>query len=79
MFVVISPAAPGDYTSRQMPLTFSSTSTRIPVTIPIIDDSDIEDIERFLANLQIDANDFPDITVEPEQATIDIISNDGGF
>ncbi|CAI8032797.1 hypothetical protein GBAR_LOCUS18524, partial [Geodia barretti] len=68
--------APGDYTSRQMPLTFSSTSTRIPVTIPIIDDSDIEDIERFLANLQIDANDFPDITVEPEQATIDIISND---
>ena len=77
--LVFSPAAPSDYTSRQMSLTFSSTNTRIPVTIPIADDSNIEDVERFLANLQINADEFPEILLDPDQATIDIISNDGAF
>ena len=60
-----------------MSLTFSSSNTRMPISIPITDDSEIEDVERFLANLQIDSAAFPEIVLGPEQATVDIISNDG--
>ena len=69
-------AAPSDYSVTQRQLTFTSGNTRIPVSIPIADDSDIEDVESFFANLEIDATVFPEVTVSPDQATINIISND---
>ena len=59
-----------------MDLTFTPANTLIPVSIPIADDAEIEDVERFLANLAIDTNLFPEVMLGPQQAGIDIISND---
>ena len=42
-----------------------------------MDDDEIEDVERFLANLAIDEALFPDVTLNPTPASVDIISNDG--
>ena len=44
--------------------------------VPIVDDDNIEDVERFVANLEIDET-IPDVILNPTPATVDIISNDG--
>ena len=61
--------------SRQ--LQFTPDSDRTTVTIPIIDDSDIEDVETFFASLQIDSGLFPGVTLVDDRANVEIVSDDG--
>lgn len=65
-----------DYSERIRTLTFSESNTVRRVSIPITDDSDIEDLEMFFANLEIDSIAFPAVSVNPDQASISIISDD---
>ena len=69
-----------DYTSTDQILTFSSTNTRIIVPVPIQDDDVFENDEVFLANLEPDtANSVVFAIIQPEQATLRILDNDGMF
>ena len=65
-----------DYSNTEVDLTFSASNTAETVAIPIIDDSDIEDLETFLANLEIDSAEFPEVIVNPDETSITIISDD---
>ena len=65
-----------DYSERIRTLTFSESNTVRRVSIPITDDSDIEDLEMFFASLEIDSITFPAVSVNPDQASISIISDD---
>ena len=77
MCLSLYPAAPSDYTrTLNQVLQFTSDITTLSVFVPIIDDSDIEDVERFLANLQVDTSLFPEVVLDPTPATVDIISDD---
>ena len=69
-------AETSDYTRRQVVLTFSDDNPTRSVSIPIRDDSDIEDVETFLARLEVDSAAFPAVTVDPSITTVSIISND---
>ena len=71
-------SAPNDY-DRILNRVFQFTpdTTSLSVFVPIVDDDDIEDVERFLANLEINEEIFPEVTLDPTPATVDIISNDG--
>ena len=70
--------AGSDYSGRQnVPLRFTSTNTEQMVFIPIIDDADIEDVERFMGRLSINSALFPSVTLNPQTANVDIISDDG--
>lgn len=64
-------------TSRQ--LQFTPTNNRITVSIPIIDDTVIEEVERFFANLQVDSTLFPAVTLVNDRANVDIVSDDGMY
>ena len=70
--------APGDYDrTLNHVFQFTPSATSLSVFVPIVDDDDIEDVESFLANLEIDETIFPDVILNPTPATVDIISNDG--
>ena len=55
---------------------FSSTKNRSSVLLSIINDRDIEKVERLLANLEVHTSPGPAIRLNPIQATVSIISND---
>ena len=57
-------------------LHFTAWSNHAYIFIPIIDDTDIEDIKRFHADLHFNSSLFPDILLNPVQATVEIFSND---
>ncbi|WP_405413440.1 Calx-beta domain-containing protein [Maribacter sp. Asnod1-A12] len=69
--------APGDYTTTSGQLTFTGTDGEtLPITIPIIDDNIIEALE----NLTVDLSNLstPLISINDNQATVNITDNDGG-
>ena len=69
-------AGNSDYQPTTRTLTFSSSTTQIPVNIPIIEDDDVEMTETFSASLTVDSSRFP-VTLEPSTADISILDNDG--
>ena len=67
-----------DYTSVNRTLTFSSTSTRITISVPILDDNIDENDEIFLANLELDqVNSVLFALIQPDKATLRILDDDG--
>ena len=69
--------AASDYTSTVMNLTFSSNVRRIVVRVPILQDSNIEGTEQFRASLSLVQSNGIYVDVSPDQATVDIIDDDG--
>ena len=60
-----------------MNLTFSSNVRRIVVRVPILQDSAIEGTEHFRASLSLVQSNGINVDVSPDQATVDIIDDDG--
>ena len=60
-----------------MNLTFSSNVRRIVVRVPILQDSVIEGTEQFRACLSLVQSNGINVAVSPNQATVDIIDDDG--
>ena len=60
--------------NEQLP--FTSSNRSFSVFLSIIDDRDIENTERLLANLEVHTSAGPAIRLNPIQATVNIISND---
>ena len=58
---------------------FTSTKNSSAVLLSIIDDRDIEKVERLLANLEVYIAPGPAVRLNPIQATVIIISNDCKF
>ena len=68
-----TPAAPGDYSSTNGTITFGPIMWQ-NITIPIINDVQLELNETF--NVQL-MNASPRVTLNPSQATVTIIDDDG--
>ena len=60
-----------------MNLTFSSNVRRIVVRVPILQDVFCEGTEQFRASLSLVQSNGINVTVSPDQATVDIIDDDG--
>ena len=56
-----------------MILTFNSGNTQITVQVEIVDDNDPEDPEEF--SLHLELADGINVTVRPDEATIQILDN----
>ena len=61
---------------RNEQIQFTSTKNSSSVLLSIIDDRDIEKVERLLANLEVYIAPGPAVRLNPIQATVIIISND---
>ena len=59
--------------------TFTPQNTRFPFAIAIVNDNDIEGTERFITTVTTDTDDFPGVTLNPDEVVIDILDNDGEF
>ena len=70
-------AAGSDYTATTRLLTFSPTTRRILVQVPITQDGITELTEQFNATLTLINDGGIDVNVEPDQATVEIIDDDG--
>ena len=68
-----------DYTSSDVLLTFSPTSTRNTVPISITGDVINEGTEGFFARLSINTALSGQIELQPQQATVQISDNDGNI
>ena len=69
--------APTDYTSvSDEPLTFTRRSLSQSVTITIRDDTTVEDSEKFVARLSVNASLYPGVRLAPDTANV-IIAPDG--
>ena len=69
--------APADYTSMlDKPLTFTRGSPSQSVTITIRDDTTVEDSEKFVARLSVNAALYPGVRLAPDTANV-IIAPDG--
>ena len=75
--VIFTHAAGSDYTSTVMNLTFSSNVRRIVARVPILQDVFCEGTEQFRASLSLVQSNGINVTVNPDQATVDIIDDDG--
>ena len=77
ILISLTHTAGSDYTSTVMNLTFSSNVRRIVVRVPILQDSAIEGTEHFRASLSLVQSNGINVDVSPDQATVDIIDDDG--
>jgi hypothetical protein len=69
---------PDDYGNRSpSTVTFNSTVTRQPVTIPIVDDDSDENVENFFGRLNLVSAPDDDVILQPQETGIVINDNDG--
>ena len=68
--------APEDFVSVSTLLTFSEGVRRLEVPVTIVDDSDSETLEEFIANITLTDTDL-EIDITPGQTTVIIRDNDG--
>ena len=66
--------APKDYTRTSQQLTFSATNTRQVVTIPITDDTIVEDVEEFLGRLSLVTTGVS-VQLSPQDTKVQIIDD----
>ena len=66
-----------DYTPESILLTFSETDTRHTVPISILNDNVNEGTEDFFAGLQFAVETNLNVQIQPQQATIQILNDDG--
>ena len=58
-----------DYEARTFDLTFSSTISQVNISIPIINDTSVEDFEHFLGTLHAQGTSLT-IIASPDTATV---------
>ena len=77
----MDPLAPGDYEPINRTLTFDSESSRLVIPVRIINDGVDEEDEQLLSRLQLEpvGGDSPNVQVEPSEATLTIVDDDGKF
>ena len=73
----VSIPGPGDYSLSPQPITFSDSNPTRVIPVIIVDDSDIEPLERFTATLTVDRSQFPGVSLAPDLAEVEITDNDG--
>ena len=69
------PSAPADYISVSQQLQFTSSGTEYRVNISIVNDNLVEDVEQFIANLNL-ISAVGSISINSPQATVNIHSDD---
>ena len=86
MFIIGNFALPNVFTAQNdyIPILneqiqFTSTKNKSFVLLSIINDRDIEKVERLLANVEVHTSPGPAVRLNPIQATVTIISNDCKF
>ena len=73
-YYCLSLAAPSDFTSDPVTVTFTAGQTVATASVPIIDDPEVEDTEMFNATLSTtDSN----VAFGQDTATVTILDNDG--
>ena len=72
----LTPTAPADYTTVTRSFTFTRTVLEHNVTISIVNDSVVETMERFFANLRLVSSNAQ-FLINPARATVNIRSGDG--
>ena len=68
-----------DYQPTTQVLTFTSSTTSLPVNIPIFQDSDVEGEERFVAELSVNAAQFTNVNLSPDTHNVIILDDDGTY
>ena len=63
-----------DFTASSVTLTFDPSSNLECIDIPVTNDDDIENDERFLVGLM---TDDPDVTLDPRDGDVLIVDDDG--
>ena len=67
-----------DYTSANQTLTFSPTTTRMTISVPIQDDNIDEDDEYFIGRLELDpSGSEKNVQIQPDEAQLLILDDDG--
>ena len=67
--------APADYISVSQQLNFTSSVTEYRVNISIVNDNLVEDVEQFIANLNL-ISAVGNVSINSPQATVNIHSDD---
>ena len=72
-------SAPEDYEPVNMTLTFDSSSSRLVIPVRIVNDAIDEDDEQLISRLELEPveGDLPNVQVDPAQATLTIVDDDG--
>ena len=75
----VIPSAPDDYEPINTTLTFDSATSRIVVPVRVVNDEIDEEDEELLSRLQLEpvGGDSPNVQVQPAQATLIIVDDDG--
>ena len=62
-----------------MTLTFNSASSRLVIPVRIVNDAIDEDDEQLISRLELEPveGDLPNVQVDPAQATLTIVDDDG--
>ena len=62
-----------------MTLTFNSASTRLVIPVRIVNDAIDEDDEQLISRLELEPveGDLPNVQVDPSEATLTIVDDDG--
>ena len=78
LFVFVSHSAGSDYISVDTFFTFTAglENEEISIDILIVNDTTLENLEQFFANLVLSTTPL-NVTVEPSRATISIVDEDG--
>ena len=69
--------AQADYYAVTTSFTFTSTVTKHNVTIPLVNDNVAETTEHFFVNLRLVSSTYNVEVISPDQATVNIKSEDG--
>ena len=72
-------SAPEDYEPVNMTLTFDSSSSRLVIPVRIVNDAIDEDDEQLISRLELEPveGDLPNVQVDPSEATLTIVDDDG--
>ena len=69
-----------DYQGVNMTLTFSPDTTTTVITVPILNDDNVEDDEDINARLELEPeDDQQNVQINPDEAKLFIIDDDGKF
>ena len=68
-----------DYSGSSQLYTFNPDNRDFSFTVPIIDDHSIEPTEQFIATVTTNTVQFPGVILNPNQAEIIIVNDDGMY
>ena len=68
-----------DYIGLSQQFTFNSDNFNFRFTVPILNDDTIEPGEQFIVTVTTNTSQFPGVILDPNQAVVNIISDDGAL